>query len=120
MSTARLRHWLTAANGSLQVAAEDGYLLGYGLAIYRRDSRSGRVYSLAVDPGARGRGVASVLMAALERDARRRGCREMRLEVASRNAAAVSLYERLGYTLFGRRPAYYEDGDTALRLRKPL
>ena len=120
LSPERLRHWLRAGNGTLLVAAAGGEVIGYGLAIYRRDSRAGRIYSLAIDPAARGRGVASSIIARLERNARRRGCREMRLEVASRNTGALALYERLGYRRFGQKPGYYADGDCALLLRKPL
>lgn len=120
LNRARMKHWLTASNGTLLTAQENSCLLGYGLVIYRRDSRAGRVYSITVDPVARGRGVARRLMAAMESDARCRGRREMRLEVASRNAPAISLYQRLGYSVFGRRPGYYEDGDTALQMKKSL
>ena len=30
-------------------------------------------------------------------------------------AAAIALYERVGYRAFGRRAAYYQDGEDALR-----
>ena len=59
-------------------------------------------------------------MVALEADAAARGCAEMRLEVASLNVAAVALYAKLGYVVFDRREGYYNDGDTALRMRKGL
>jgi ribosomal protein S18 acetylase RimI-like enzyme len=120
LSPARLLHWLGADNGILLVAESRGEVLGYGLAIYRRDSRAGRVYSLAVDPAFRGRGLGTGLLAALEADAAGRGCTEMRLEVASHNTTALLLYTNLGYTVCGRREAYYDDGDASLRLRKPL
>lgn len=120
LSRARLKHWLGADNGSLLVAVERGHVLGYGLVIFRRDSSAGRIYSIAVDPATRGRGVATALMAALEAAAGSRGGLEVRLEVASRNAPAISLYRRCGYEEFGRRRGYYENGDTAVRMRKAL
>lgn len=120
LSRARLQHWLGADNGTLLAAEQGGVVLGYGLVIFRRNSRGGRVYSIAVDPAARGRGVARALMTAMEDDARARGCREMRLEVASRNAAAISLYQQCGYVECRRSPGYYEDGDTAIRMNKAL
>lgn len=120
LSEARLRHWLAAHNGELQVADAGGELWGYGLLVLRRDSHAGRLYSLAVATAARGRGVAKALIMVLEAAARGRGCREMRLEVASRNATAIALYQGCGYREFARREKYYDDGDTALRMRKPL
>jgi ribosomal protein S18 acetylase RimI-like enzyme len=120
LSLPRLRHWLQASNGELRVAAGGGELLGYGLLLLRKDSRAARLYSLAVAPSARGQGVASALVAALEAAAKKRGCGEVRLEVASRNAGAIALYQRLGYREFGRRADYYDDGDTALRMCKAV
>lgn len=120
LSPARMLHWLAAENGELWVAEAEGQLLGYGLLICRQDSPAARLYSLAVAAAARGRGVASALLDSLEKAARRRGCTELRLEVASRNAVAIGLYRRMGYVEFQRRANYYEDGDTALRMRKAL
>ena len=120
LSPARMRHWLSAANGVLLVAESSGRLAGYGLMIFRRDSAAARIYSLAVAEGFRGQGIGRALMQALEKAARRRCRSELRLEVASQNADAIALYQRYGFREFGHRPNYYADGDTALRMRKPL
>jgi [ribosomal protein S18]-alanine N-acetyltransferase len=36
------------------------------------------------------------------------------------NAAAIALYEKLGYRQFDRYPGYYADGAEALRFEKTL
>ena len=52
---------------------------------------------LAVDPRARGRGVARALMDAAESWARAQGMRRITLNVWTQNARARGLYEHLGY-----------------------
>lgn len=52
---------------------------------------------MAVEPLQRRRGIASLLLAAAEDEARRRGLPYMGLMVTQTNAAARALYERAGY-----------------------
>jgi ribosomal protein S18 acetylase RimI-like enzyme len=61
-----------------------------------------RVY---VVPGWRRRGVATQLMRAAEQAARDAGAKEARLSVVAENAAALRLYEALGYGHFAIRLA---------------
>ena len=109
-------------NPSVQVlvARSNGHLLGSAVVFFRRSSRVARLYSIAIDAAARGRGFGEMLLAAAERAAVRRGSAELRLEVRRDNAAAQRLYEKLGYRAFGLRPGYYEDGHDAVRYRKAL
>lgn len=100
--------------------AEAGAAAGYAIVLYRAGSSIARLYSIAVDPVARGRGVAQGLVAAATRAAGARGARTLRLEVRASNRSALSLYERAGFTLLERRPGYYLDGEDALRLEKRL
>jgi ribosomal protein S18 acetylase RimI-like enzyme len=60
------------------------------------------------------------LVRALEEEARRRGASRMYLEVRVDNAAAIRLYEKLGYRSIGRREDYYEDGAAALLFAREL
>jgi ribosomal protein S18 acetylase RimI-like enzyme len=55
------------------------------------------VASLAVAPGARGRGVGSALMAQVEAEARRRGAARLALDVRQANAGGRAFYARLGF-----------------------
>lgn len=91
-------------------AGSDPALLGYALLLTRSGSRLGRIYSIAVDARARGRGVAAALLQALEAVAAGAGLSALRLEVREDNRAAQTLYARAGYLRRGGRPGYYEDG----------
>lgn len=114
------RWMIRQANAMLLVAESQDRLAGYILVLFRRHSRSARIYSVAVQPASRGKGIAEQLIDAAERAAAAVGCDAIHLEVRPENAAAIRLYEKHGYQRFGILPAFYEDGVDALRLRKPL
>lgn len=116
----RFRHLLTKAHGALLVDADDGTLRGYVLLLFRADSTIARLYSIATHPGHLGRGVASTLVDAAERQARAHGYTCLRLEIRADNAASLALFRARGYREFGRHAAYYHDGMDALRLHKAL
>lgn len=63
--------------------------------------------TLAVHPGARHRGLAAALVRELLVWAAHNGARHFSLEVRASNAAALALYQRLGFRPEGRRPRYY-------------
>lgn len=90
---------------------------GYLALSFRRGSRIARIYSLAVDPGSRRQGVAEALIMASKAIASANGNTIVRLEVRAGNAAAINMYERLGFRLHDRRYAYYQNGETALVLQ---
>jgi ribosomal-protein-alanine N-acetyltransferase len=71
-----------------------------------------------VDPAARGRGLGRILLADAEAQARRAGCRGLRLEVRQDNLAANALYAAAGYQRLTSLPAYYEDGGDGWRLAR--
>ena len=103
-------------------AADDasGEILGYALLLYRQGTSMARLYSIAVDTNARGRGVGSLLVGASEDAARAADQAVLRLEIRTDNAASIALFERLGYRRFGQYDAYYEDGAGALRYQKSI
>ncbi len=108
------RAWLAVAEQG------DGELLGYALVLFHRGTSLARLYSIAVDPAARGRGIAEVLLQQAEAAAVARGRVFMRLEVHSGNHGAIHLYEKLGYQRFGIYVDYYEDHADALRMQKRI
>ncbi len=114
------RHLLTRAH-AINLVAESGIdVVGYVTVLLRRGSRGARVYSLAVDPRWQGRGVGTRLLEIAESRAAESGCRFIRLEVRADNATAIRQYVRAGYGEIGVKPAYYDDGETALRFQKSL
>lgn len=107
--------------GALVFAAVDvGGLLGKAVVFFRRNSDTARLYSIAVDHAARGRGIAQSLLQAVERSARGRGCTRLRLEVRQDNPGAIRLYEKWGFRHFGAIAGFYEDGVDAWRYEKNL
>jgi ribosomal protein S18 acetylase RimI-like enzyme len=79
----------------IYLAVEGEALLGAIMAGY--DGHRGWLYSVAVDPAARRRGVGSALVRhALARLAAR-GCVKVNLQVRSSNRQVVAFYEALGF-----------------------
>jgi ribosomal protein S18 acetylase RimI-like enzyme len=120
LSRRSLRHFLASPRASLLVAETAGKLAGCALVLYRRRSKLARLYSIAIAPEFRRRGLARSLLGAAEEQAMQRGGRAMRIEVREDNARAISLYQRSGYRPFDRHRGYYDDGCDALRFEKTL
>lgn len=120
LSPRQYRHHL-GNPGALVLAAVDGRsLLGKAVVFFRKGSNIARLYSIAVDHAARGRGIASALLHAVERRAHAHGCARLRLEVRQDNPGAIQLYEKSGYHRFGAIAGFYEDGADAWRYQKIL
>ncbi|HNS87854.1 MAG TPA: GNAT family N-acetyltransferase [Parvularculaceae bacterium] len=111
---------LKAGSAVVVLARLGGRPAGYAALLFRKGSGLARLYSIAVDPDARGRGVANALLAAAARRARARGADRLRLEVRPSNKPAVTLYERAGFAVFDRKTGYYDDGEDAIRMELPL
>ena len=80
-----------------------------------------QIQNVAVDPAARGRGVARALLLTALGEARRRGATWASLEVRPSNLAARRLYASLGFVEVGRRRGYYQpEGEDALLLNADL
>jgi ribosomal-protein-alanine acetyltransferase len=94
------------------VAEQGGTMVGEGIALVRhhKQSISGRVYSLAVDPASRGQGIGEKLMREMIEQLRCRDVRRIYLEVEASNTSAIHLYERLGFASIGTLPDYYGAG----------
>ena len=120
MSARSVRRFLNAPGACIRVATVGAAIAGAIILLLRRNSRWARIYSVAVDPRWRGRGIGRRLVLAAEADARRRGCTGVALEVREDNAGARALYEDLGYRADAVLPGYYEDGAPGIRLRKPF
>jgi [ribosomal protein S18]-alanine N-acetyltransferase len=112
-----------AQPGSLLLVAAaggggQGPLLGY--ACFRQAAGEAELLRVAVDPAARRRGLGRRLIAAGLERLRASGVARCHLEVRPANAAALAAYRTLGFTLCGRRRAYYRDGSDALLLQLEL
>ena len=114
------RRLIAAPTAACRVAVSGDALAGYYVLLFRAGSNAARLYSVAVDPGHRGGGLAKALLADAEVTARACGARRMRLEVRRDNDVAIRLYERRGYRPIARRAGYYADGGDALVCEKNL
>ena len=80
------------------IARRGGIAAGCGGVRLMGDGATGEVKRIYVAPEHRGSGVARTLMAAIEREAAARGLSRLVLTTAERLAAAVRMYEVLGYS----------------------
>jgi [ribosomal protein S18]-alanine N-acetyltransferase len=120
LSRRSLRHFLTSPKVTFIVAMSGGSLAGYALVLYPPRSTLARLYSIAVNPNLYGQGLGRRLLAAVDKNVKRRRCRAIRLEVREDDARTIALYEKSGYRHFGKRARYYDNRIHALRFEKPL
>lgn len=96
----------------------DGTLLATGLvSVMFEDAELLRI---VVAPQARGRRIATALLARLVAEAAGRGARRMLLEARRDNIPALALYRRAGFRRLGERKDYYGPGVDALVLEMRL
>jgi ribosomal protein S18 acetylase RimI-like enzyme len=79
------------------VAVVDGAVVGTVMGGY--DGHRGWVYSVAVWPGQRRRGIGAALIRRLEAALTERGCLKINLQVRESNAGVIGFYEKLGYAV---------------------
>ena len=121
LSRRQFRYMLTRGRSRTLLADDpQSGLLGYVLVLFSRGTSVARLYSIAVAPQARGRGVARALVAAAEAAAWEQDRAYMRLEIRRDNPASQALFEGTGYRRFGVLSDYYEDHMEALRYEKTL
>jgi ribosomal protein S18 acetylase RimI-like enzyme len=90
------------------VVADDGTtLLGYCLGALTAVTGTGWVLGLGVLPQSRGAGHGRDLIHEVVQRLIADGAQEVRLAVDSENAAAIHLYETLGFRIIGFHPRYY-------------
>ena len=88
---------------------QDGQLVGEGFT-----NSSGFQYftvGLALIGRVRGLGIGTALMRVLEEESRRLGAQRLFLSVWSANLSAIYLYEKVGYSINGRRPGWVQMDD---------
>ncbi|AXS42642.1 GNAT family N-acetyltransferase/peptidase C39 family protein [Breoghania sp. L-A4] len=120
ISRRSFRRFLKVESAVVLIAATESGVAGSAVMLFRSGTALARLYSLAVDPAAQGRGLGAALLEACETAAIEHDRLILRLEVRADNAAACGLYRSRGYRACGQVPDYYEDGMTALRFEKLL
>jgi len=116
----RIRRLIGNPRAAVLVAEIDRSLVAWAVGLHRtaRSGRvHGRVYGLAVDRSARGRGLGRLLLRRLLAALRGQGAAAITLEVRCGNRAARRLYERHGFAVVGRLIDYYAPGVDGERMR---
>ncbi|MCX7895709.1 MAG: ribosomal protein S18-alanine N-acetyltransferase [Thermoanaerobaculum sp.] len=100
------------------VLAPSGALAAYLFAAWQVDDL--HILKVATHPQYQGRGLATALLQAALEEAENKGGRSLTLEVRVSNRRAIELYRRLGYLIAGRRSRYYQDGEDAYVMSRPI
>lgn len=119
-SRGQFRYLLNRANASTYVVHENGHIRGAAIMLWRRSSPTCRLYSIVIDPAHHGKGMGAKLMEACEKEALKRECGRIVLEVRADNKAAINLYEKFGYKIQKTLRGYYSDGVNGLQMSKPI
>lgn len=123
ISPRQMRYLQGSPRAIFLVALMKRQLVGDAIALVRANptgSLSGRIYSVVVDPAHRGRKIGRKLTVALLRELDTLGVGRTTLEVDHANAAAIHLYEQLGFRTFGKRSHYYGRGRHAFKMIRGL
>lgn len=121
LSQRSFRYMLSRGNGvTLVEQDDDGQIRGYSMVLFHKGISMARLYSIAVDPAHRGKGLGTLLLRAAEDAARASDAAYMRLEVRVDDPATQTLYKREGYRKFAVQHHYYEDDVDAIRMEKTL
>jgi ribosomal-protein-alanine N-acetyltransferase len=103
----------------IAVEGEEGELLGWAGVLVGADQAE--ILTVGVVPSARRHGLARDMLSSLYDEARRRGARELFLEVRVDNAGAIALYENESFAAIDRRRGYYDHGRVdAVVMRREL
>lgn len=88
------------------IDASDGAVVGYaGMQVVLDEAE---ITNIAVDAQYRKRGIAAKLLESLETICIRKNVTYLHLEVRESNAAARSLYEKMGFAIDGIRKNFYQ------------
>jgi ribosomal protein S18 acetylase RimI-like enzyme len=106
---AQYERWLAEPDAFVLIAELDEAPVGYAMVHLRSGSptwpsgeRAGEVETLSVHPDARGRGIGTMLLRAVERELAGLGVDELSLHAISTNHQAMTFYERHGLRPFAQ------------------
>ena len=119
-SSGQYREEISAPTRRFIVAVDEGLsVIGYA-GVFAPGGAEADILTVGVISQHRGQGIARQLMAGITKWAIDQGSIAMMLEVKTDNAAAIGLYESLGYSKLNIRKDYFGSGLDALVMRKEL
>ncbi|DAA76313.1 TPA_exp: Acetyltransferase, GNAT family [Trichophyton benhamiae CBS 112371] len=104
----------SAASDTSSASSASSTVAGY--VFYVRMKDKALLHKLCVEAGHRGRGIGGSLLAAVEEQLRREGCRTVHLWVDAERAAARRLYQRRGFEETRTVQDYYGPGRTGINM----
>lgn len=119
-SPEQFRYLLTRANSTILVMVIDRRAVGEAILLWKKGLKVGRLYNIVIDPRYQGAGLGRRLLAACEREAIRRKCRKLSLEVRTDNETAIAFYRKYGYRITENLPRYYSGKASGYRMVKTL
>lgn len=100
---------ILASPAAAVIAEQDGAPSGF--LLFRIAADEAEILTIAVCASQRRRGIGQELVRYAADSAARRGANTIFLEVNTKNAAALGLYDKLGFLRAGQRTAYYQAKD---------
>ncbi|MDD3740213.1 MAG: N-acetyltransferase [Bacteroidales bacterium] len=117
-SKSQFNYLLSKAKAVFKVIKVDDIARAYLILLFRKNSKSLRIYSIAVHPMSRGLNLASQLLEFTNTYALKNKFTHIHLEVREDNNSAIKLYQKFGYIITGKKNSYYEDGSDAIIMTK--
>ena len=113
---ADFQRWLGYTPDLCLVAEIDGCIVGDIISRILADKAE--LASLAIHPAYRRHGVGAALIDEAVKRVKAYGIDHIDLEVRKTNRAGLRFWKKTGFVLMGEQPGFYEDGETALQMRK--
>jgi ribosomal-protein-alanine acetyltransferase len=103
----QLRYLLQNAHSTVLVETQNKVIRGFVIVLYRNKTCVAGIETINVDPAYRNQGIGHHLLSAAEDDIRKKGKKKIRLEVATTNQAAITLYKNAGFSTTAVLKNYY-------------
>ena len=101
------------------VAEKDGRIVGFYISSQVLDEVE--IFTIAVERDHKNMGIATNLLKHLLATSKANNMKEIRLEVSTKNLAAINLYKKFGFEIMGIRKNYYQKvGEDAYNMKKEL
>ena len=104
---------------SYRAVAENGQMTGFIFIMIKPDG-TGHITTIGVAPEHRRRGLGNRLLTHTENALRKRGISTITLEVRAGNLPAQNLYLLCGFSIVQRLVKYYNNGEDAFLMVKPI
>ena len=117
-SKEQFAYLISRSKGTFNVMMEGDRVIAYVSLLFHGGTHYLRIYSIAVHPDFRGKGLGQALMDQTIRTANECKAAKITLEVKVTNAAAIALYMKNGFIPAGIKPCYYHDGSDAIYMQR--